>query len=84
MKHTCSSLETKKRLHRQRHDIIGNKWTALILRDLADGVNRFTDLEQSITGINPRTLSQRLDDLENQLLSVKKASPKYLRISNTP
>ena len=44
--------------------IIGNKWTALILRDLAAGPKRFSELEKSVGTINPRTLSQRLDDLE--------------------
>jgi DNA-binding HxlR family transcriptional regulator len=46
-------------------DIIGNKWTALILRDLFSGPKRFGELEKSVGGINPRTLSQRLDDLES-------------------
>ena len=45
-------------------EIIGNKWTALILRDLTTGPKRFTELEKSVGNINPRTLSQRLDDLE--------------------
>lgn len=44
-------------------EIIGNKWTALILRDLATGAKRFGELEKSLEGISPRTLSQRLDDL---------------------
>src|SRR5689334_20435379 len=44
--------------------IIGNKWTALILRDLFSGPRRFGELERSVGDINPRTLSQRLDDLE--------------------
>lgn len=44
--------------------IIGNKWTALILRDLMNGPSRFCELEKSVGHINPRTLSQRLDDLE--------------------
>lgn len=44
--------------------IIGNKWTALILRDLFSGPKRFCELEKSVGTINPRTLSQRLDDLE--------------------
>ena len=44
--------------------IIGNKWTALILRDLFTGPKRFCELERSVGNINPRTLSQRLDDLE--------------------
>lgn len=45
-------------------EIIGNKWTALILRDLFSGPKRFCELEKSVGSINPRTLSQRLDDLE--------------------
>jgi len=45
--------------------IIGNKWTALILRDLFSGPKRFCELEKSVGKINPRTLSQRLDDLES-------------------
>ena len=44
--------------------IIGSKWTALILRDLFSGPKRFCELEKSVGNINPRTLSQRLDDLE--------------------
>src|SRR6478752_2021343 len=45
-------------------EIIGSKWTALILRDLMSGPKRFGELESSVGSINPRTLSQRLDDLE--------------------
>ncbi len=44
--------------------VVGNKWTALILRDLFGGPQRFCELEKSVGNINPRTLSQRLDDLE--------------------
>ncbi|MGB4759466.1 MAG: helix-turn-helix domain-containing protein [Candidatus Saccharimonadales bacterium] len=45
-------------------EVLGNKWTALIIRDLAAGCQRFCGLERSLAGISPRTLSQRLDDLE--------------------
>jgi len=45
-------------------DIIGNKWTALILRDLFGGTRRFCELEKSVGGVNPRTLSKRLTILE--------------------
>ena len=43
-------------------DVVGNKWTALILRDLADSPKRFGELQRNID-LNPRTLSQRLDSL---------------------
>jgi DNA-binding HxlR family transcriptional regulator len=44
--------------------IIGNKWTPLIVRDLADGHRRFSELERSLAGISPKTLSERLKRLE--------------------
>jgi DNA-binding HxlR family transcriptional regulator len=52
-------------------EIIGNKWTALILRDLTVGPRRFGELEKSVGNINPRTLSQRLDDLERHGIITK-------------
>jgi DNA-binding HxlR family transcriptional regulator len=54
-------------------EIIGNKWTALILRDLVGGSCRFSELEKSVGSINPRTLSQRLDDLEHHGIITKQA-----------
>lgn len=45
-------------------EIISGKWTLLLLRDLADGPRRFSDLERSLAGISTRTLSQRLRALE--------------------
>jgi len=54
-------------------EIIGNKWTALILRDLASGEQRFCTLEKSVGNINPRTLSQRLDDLERHGIITKQS-----------
>lgn len=60
-------------------EIIGNKWTALILRDLTTGPKRFGELEKSLStggrgaGISPRTLSQRMDDLEAQGIITKQS-----------
>lgn len=54
-------------------EIIGNKWTALILRDIAAGEKRFCNLEKTVGKINPRTLSQRLDDLEAHGIVTKKS-----------
>ena len=47
-------------------DLIGSKWTALIVHDLSEGPRRFTELEHACPGISPRTLSERLDMLERQ------------------
>lgn len=45
--------------------VLGQKWTSLILRDLATDDCRFVDFERSIPDLNPRTLSKRLDDLQD-------------------
>jgi DNA-binding HxlR family transcriptional regulator len=45
-------------------DVIGGKWTLLIVRDLLDGPCRFSALEASLAGISPRTLALRLKELE--------------------
>jgi DNA-binding HxlR family transcriptional regulator len=47
-------------------DIICGKWTILVIRDLAEGRSRFCELERSLAGISPRTLSLRLRALEAQ------------------
>src|SRR4051812_15973326 len=59
-------------------EIIGSKWTALILRDLTTGPKRFGELEKSLSstgrgaGISPRTLSQRMDDLAEHGIVTRK------------
>jgi DNA-binding HxlR family transcriptional regulator len=45
-------------------EIIGGKWTILIVRDLLEGPRRFGELESSLEGISPRTLAIRLKELE--------------------
>jgi DNA-binding HxlR family transcriptional regulator len=46
-------------------EVIGERWTFLILRDLVlDGPRKFQDLERSLSGISPNTLSARLKTLE--------------------
>ncbi len=47
-------------------EIISGKWTLLIIRDLAAGVKRFNQLERSLNGISPKTLSERLRSLEEE------------------
>ena len=45
-------------------EIIGAKWTAILVHDLSEGPRRFSELEHSCCGISPRTLSERLRALE--------------------
>jgi DNA-binding HxlR family transcriptional regulator len=68
-----TSLEPKSGCIASAMEVIGSKWTALILRDLSSGPKRFSELEKSVGSINPRTLSQRLDDLEQHAIVTKRA-----------
>ena len=46
-------------------DLIGERWSVLILRDLLlHGARKFQDFENSLSGISPNTLSARLKRLE--------------------
>jgi DNA-binding HxlR family transcriptional regulator len=46
-------------------DVVGDRWTILILRDLVRfGPRKFQDLERSLSRISPNTLSLRLKRLE--------------------
>jgi len=54
-------------------DIIGERWTILLLRDLfLQGPRRFQDFQESLTGIAPNTLSARLKVLETQGLIARR------------
>jgi DNA-binding HxlR family transcriptional regulator len=56
-------------------EIISGKWTLLIIRDLAEGSCRFCELERSLEGISPRTLSLRLRSLEAEGVIQRRTYP---------
>jgi DNA-binding HxlR family transcriptional regulator len=56
-------------------DIICGKWTILVIRDLAEGRSRFCELERSLAGISPRTLSLRLRALEEEAIVERRTFP---------
>jgi DNA-binding HxlR family transcriptional regulator len=56
-------------------EIISGKWTLLIIRDLAAGRSRFCELERSLEGISPRTLSLRLRALEAEGIVARRTYP---------
>jgi DNA-binding HxlR family transcriptional regulator len=61
---TCPVLATAQ--------IVSGKWTLLVLRDLAVGSRRFSELQRSLAGISPRTLSLRLRVLEQEGVVVRR------------
>jgi DNA-binding HxlR family transcriptional regulator len=55
--------------------VVCGKWTLLIIRDLAEGRSRFCELERSLAGISPRTLSLRLRALEDEGILERQTFP---------
>ena len=55
--------------------IISGRWTLLILRDLISGINRFSTLERSLSGIVPKTLSARLKSLQEAGILTRMSYP---------
>jgi DNA-binding HxlR family transcriptional regulator len=56
-------------------NVIGNKYTVLIIRDLLDSKKRFGELQRSLQWVSPRTLSARLIQLEGDGIIKKKIYP---------
>ena len=56
-------------------EIVGSKWTVLIVHDLSEGPRRFTELERSCAGISPRTLAERLRWLETEEIVARQSYP---------
>lgn len=52
---TCVALTTK---------VLGDKWTPLLIASLLEGKLRFNEIQAKVVGLNPRTLSSRLTDLQ--------------------
>jgi DNA-binding HxlR family transcriptional regulator len=53
-------------------EILGEKWTLLIVRELLMGARRYSELQRGLTQISPTMLSKRLDSLEQYGLVLKK------------
>lgn len=56
-------------------EVVCGKWTLLLVRDLAEGHTRFCELERSLAGISPRTLSLRLRALEEEGIVERQTFP---------
>jgi DNA-binding HxlR family transcriptional regulator len=52
-------------------EVVGERWTLLVVRDLLAGEQRFSDLQRSLGGIAPKQLTLRLRELEAQGLLVR-------------
>jgi DNA-binding HxlR family transcriptional regulator len=66
-------------------EVIGEKWSLLIVRDLLAGPRRFNDLRRSLTAITPKGLSGRLRALEvDGIVEREAARPREVWYRLTP
>ena len=70
----ATSLQVEKRpgCIKAALEILGDKWSPLLLGQLVDTGRTFCELEAALTGISPRTLSARLDRLVLHKIVTKK------------
>ncbi|WP_210151560.1 winged helix-turn-helix transcriptional regulator [Chryseobacterium scophthalmum] len=65
-------------------DVISGKWKLLIIISISVGNCRFTDIQESIPGITPRSLAKELKDLEHHMLIKRLIVESYpIKISYT-
>ena len=68
-------------------DRIADKWTVLIVGQLAGGTRRFGELRREITGVSPKVLTQKLRELERDGLVARRvyaSVPPKVEYSLTP
>jgi len=58
-------------------DIVGERWTVLIIRELLLGSTRFSELQRGMSRISPTLLSKRLKSLEEHGLVIRKRTTGY-------
>lgn len=56
-------------------NLVGERWALLVVRELLLGPKRFTDLRRDLPGIGPNVLSQRLEELSESGVIVKRRLP---------
>lgn len=55
--------------------VIQGRWKLLILRELIDGVHRFSDLQRALPGVSQKVLTAQLRELEADGLVVRTVHP---------
>jgi DNA-binding HxlR family transcriptional regulator len=60
-------------------EVLGERWTILIIRELLLGSNRFSDLQRALSQISPTLLTKRLNQLQDGGLVIRKTLPKQKR-----
>ncbi|MFE5888019.1 winged helix-turn-helix transcriptional regulator [Streptomyces sp. NPDC056462] len=56
-------------------DVVGDRWTLLIVRELLAGPRRYTDLHADLPGVSTDVLASRLKDMERDGISTRRKLP---------
>jgi len=72
----CSCIETVKPV-RDTLDVINGKWKLPIIISISVGNERFTDIQDSISGITPKVLAKELKELEQNKLIRREITAEY-------
>lgn len=67
-----SGVDDERQALREALDLVGDRWTLMVVRTLLGGPRRFRELADELPGIAPNVLSQRLKQLERQGLMVSR------------
>src|SRR5256885_16879841 len=65
-------------------EVLGERWTILIIRELLLGTTRFNDFQRALSQISPTLLTKRLNQLQECGLVVRKTVPDQRRIEYQP
>ncbi|APH13998.1 hxlR-like helix-turn-helix family protein [Clostridium sporogenes] len=66
--HMCPKFETA-------FELLGKKWTGLIIRTLLSGQKRFSDISEAIPNMSARILTERFKELELEGIIIRKVYP---------
>ena len=65
-------------------ELLGERWTLLIIRELVLGTTRFNDFQRALSKISPTLLTKRLNQLEEAGLVIRKTMPGQRRVEYHP
>ena len=66
--HMCPKFESA-------FELLGKRWTGLIIRTISNGQHRFSDIEEAIPNMSSRMLTERLKELDKEGIIVRKVYP---------
>lgn len=66
--HMCPKFENA-------FELLGKRWTGLIIRTLLSGQKRFSDIADAIPNMSSRMLTERFKELESEGIVIRKVYP---------